>query len=340
MVRKYIDLNKIESRGAYLNIISSPRGPGKSWALKNRVIERWLHKGEMFIYVRRTSEEIDLTKSSHFDDILLQKYEGKYSVKVKGDKFFFKDNSVEDAEWELFGYAIPVSKQQSYKSSAFPLVTTIYYDEFIPDNPWSRQNPQEVHQFFSLIETVARDRKNLKVFMLSNTGFAQNPYFRFFNIKSSDFMNQEFIKRNSGAVCMWYFRYEEEEKEMAEQKLSSLISGESFRKASVSGDFKDISSSLVASRPENAVPWLLLDASHGKFFRIFQHEKGFWVDAGKSIAGLKTFTMGRWEISETSEYSPKVIEKLKHVLSERVITFADPDVKAEFITKLRKSNRN
>lgn len=346
--RKYIDPNEIISRGAYLNMILSPRGPGKSWAMKDRSLERFFMFQEKFIYVRRTIEEIDRTKHTHFDDILHQKYLGKYEMRIKGDTYSIRKAQPKDLDgkeladwqarnpWEECGYAIPVARQQAYKSSAFPDVTTIYYDEFLPENPWARVNPDEVNQFFSLIETVVRDRKNVKIFMLSNTGFINNPYFKLWNIKSSDFKQQEFIRRMGGAVCVWYYRYDEKDEEFASNKVSSLISGESFKRNSIKGEFKDGGDQLVMQQPKKTEFRFNMISEDGTAYRVFYHSEGWWVQQGKPIASDKNYSFGKWELSEDAFYSKKIIDVLKDIISRRKLSFDSPDTRATFMGKLRK----
>lgn len=345
MAREYFSLSPILSRGAIMNIISSARGPGKSFACKQRALGKWFANREQFMYVRRTTEELKATSTTHFNDILEILYP-EYEMRAKGNEFHIRkakpigmDSKEERAwlkenPWEVCGYGVAVPQAQTIKSSAFPRVTTIYYDEFIPDNPRALQNPSEVELFLGLIETVARDRKNVKIFMLSNVGMVDNPYFSFYGIESKDFLNQEFVTRNSGAVCMQFYRYSEEQEELASKKISSRIGGVKFTEESVKGRFKGLDAELVRERPEKAEPWACFSTSV-ETFRVFQSVEGFWVDRGKSIYGTPVFTTSRWTIAEGAFYNRKAIEQIVSIIDARIISFNSSDTKIRFISAIR-----
>ena len=170
----WYNYDKINSYNAMLNIIMTNRGYGKSYGSKKMAIKNFIKKGEQFVYVRRFKTEITKQFKQFFDDIKTEFPE--HSFKINGNTAYIDD--------KICGYAIPLSTSANDKSTPFPLVTTIIFDEFIIDTSTGIKHyiGNEVELFLDLIETVARKRDNVKVYMLANFISEVNPYFIYFNV--------------------------------------------------------------------------------------------------------------------------------------------------------------
>lgn len=183
----YWDYNKTMTYNALFNFIIGNRGGGKTYGAKKFAINRFLKKGEQFMYVRRYKEELK-KKKQFFNDIAQEFPEHEFKV----------DNFEAIIDKETAGYFMPLSTSKIEKSVSFPEVTTIIYDEFILDKGTYHYLRDEVTHFLDLFETVARNRDNVRVLFLSNAITVTNPYFLYFNIhmpKAGKFFNFD-KKRN------------------------------------------------------------------------------------------------------------------------------------------------
>lgn len=167
----YYNPSKMLSYNRILNFVISQRGLGKSYAMKEHPIRRFIKYGEQFIYVRRYKGELKKI-TNYFNDIM-EKFPN-HDFKVKGRQFYI--------DGKLFGWAIPLSMWQSEKSNAYPKVTTIVFDEFIREKDNSGYIPNEVEALLNLMDTVFRDRENVRCVCLSNAVSVVNPYFLYFGI--------------------------------------------------------------------------------------------------------------------------------------------------------------
>ena len=140
------------------------------WSNHNPIPPSILKYGEQFIYVRRYKTEFKKLKL-FFDDIRHEFPNVK--LEVKGKTFFINE--------KVAGYSIALSTSQSEKSTAYPNVGTILFDEFIVDKSYIRYLPNEVEIFLDLYETVARFRENVKAYFLANKVTLVNPYFKYFD---------------------------------------------------------------------------------------------------------------------------------------------------------------
>lgn len=172
---------------ALLYFILTERGLGKTFSTKKYAIDNFLQKGEQFIYVRRYESELDLVMNSKFfkplqDKGLFKEYEF-LAKKIKGVYHLYLKKTDEE-DWQEIGYAVAMTASGKLKSSDFPDVTTIIYDEFLIDTGSGMQRylRKEPEILLDLIETVQRTRDNLRVFMLANAISITNPFFDYFSL--------------------------------------------------------------------------------------------------------------------------------------------------------------
>ena len=156
---------------ALFNFIIGNRGGGKSFSFKYLAIHDFLKTGSQFIYLRRYQNELKKVKT-WFTDIAEFFPETKFEV--KGKTFLINGS--------IAGYSMPLSTSKIEKSTAFPLVNKIGFDEFIIDKGVYHYLPNEIDYFLEFYETIARTRE-VKVFFMANAITQTNPYFLYFNIE-------------------------------------------------------------------------------------------------------------------------------------------------------------
>ena len=185
----FYDYNDILSRNAMLNFILTNRNGGKTYGFKKKAINNFLKKGEQFIYVRRYKTEFK--KILQFFDDIKNAYP-EHTFKCSKNYAYIDD--------KIAGFFIPLSTANNEKSTAYPNVTLLAYDEFIIDKKNQRYLPDEPVIFNGLIETVVRLRDNLTVVCLANNVTICNPYFEYFKIYP-DFENG-IRSYKKGLVCV------------------------------------------------------------------------------------------------------------------------------------------
>ncbi len=212
---EFYDYNRIKSYNALFNFILSPRGNGKTYGAKRFVIKRFLKYGEQFIYVRRYKTEFKKLKL-FFDDIR-NEFPG-VKLEVKGRTFFINE--------KVGGYAIALSTSQTEKSTAYPDVTSIIFDEFIIDKSYIKYLPNEVEIFLDLFETVARFRENVKAYFLANKVTLVNPYFKYFDCIPKK--ENRFSTFKDGEIVVEQFTSESFIEMKKKTRFGRLISGTKY----------------------------------------------------------------------------------------------------------------
>ena len=95
------NINNSVSYNALFNFIIGNRGIRKTYGMKNYVINKFIKKGEQFIYLRRYKTEIKRI-NTFFDD--MSKNFPETDFKVQGKNFYINN--------KLAGYAISLSNSK------------------------------------------------------------------------------------------------------------------------------------------------------------------------------------------------------------------------------------
>lgn len=231
--------DRIMSYNALFNFILSPRGNGKSYGGKEKVIKNYLKRKEQFVYVRRYKDELkDIDK--FFDDIR-EKFDG-VEFEVKGKKAFINN--------EVAGYFVALSTSQKLKSVPFPFVTTILFDEFIVDKGHITYLRNEVEVFLDLFETVARKRDNVRAIFLANNVSRVNPYFTYFKCIPKD--NERFTVAKDGEVVVEMFTDENFIEEKYKTKFGKLIRNTNYGNYAINNkSLRDNDTFIQKYKPKN-----------------------------------------------------------------------------------------
>ena len=261
----YYNPQKMLSYNRILNFIIGARGIGKSYGMKIYPIKRFLKYGEQFIYVRRYKGELKRV-TQYFDDVKDEFPE--HTFQVKGRQFFI--------DGKLAGWAIPLSMWQSEKSNAFPNVSTIIYDEFIREKDNSGYIPNEVPALLNLMDTVFRDRENVRCICLSNAVTVVNPYFLYFNLTPD--ITRRFNSNEDILIEIPDSRDFSDERRKT--RFGKLIDGTSYGEMSLDNTFTGDSHVFIEKRTKN---------SKFQFGIVYNGmEFGVWVDTDEGLMYLTT----------------------------------------------------
>lgn len=264
MHEHYYSLHSITSRNAYFNFIVGARGDGKTFANKYRDINKFIKRGEQFIYLRRYETEIKDSKAHYFDDIA--SFFPDYEFNVNGNNALIRKAG--EKEWKTSGYFIQLSNAMTKKSVSYAKVTTITFDEFIISRGYIHYIPDEVRAFLDFYNTVDRWQDRVKVFFLANSVSVVNPYFIYFGITKQ---KTEFGRYKDGYVCVQFIQDEQFKNEVKQTKFGKLIENTQYSAYAIDNTFEDNTDTFIAKRPPNALFHYGIDYNG---YRL-----GVWLDA-------------------------------------------------------------
>ena len=190
-VVKFYSLNKIMSYKAVYNVIYGERPNGKTYSVLKYGIEKYVkHQGQMGI-IRRWEVDLKGKNGSVLFDALVANNE--ISILTQGqwtDVYYYSkrwyfcryDDETQKREVadEPFAYAFSISNGEHDKSTSYPNINTILFDEFITRGQYL---PDEFVAYMNLLSTIIRHRDTVEIFMLANTVNKYCPYFEEMGLK-------------------------------------------------------------------------------------------------------------------------------------------------------------
>lgn len=185
MKQKFYSLKNILTRDAQYNVIFGERSNGKTYAVLKYGIERFAANGEQLAVVRRWQDDFTGKRGNTMFDALISNGEitkatkGEWTgVYYYGSKWYFckhDEDGKRITHEKPFAYGFAISTMEHDKSTAYPNITTICFDEFLTRTAYL---PDEFVLFMNVISTIVRHRTNVKIFMLGNTVNRYCPYFK------------------------------------------------------------------------------------------------------------------------------------------------------------------
>lgn len=190
---KHINVPLVKSYNAALNMVTGPRGTGKTYGfLKDMMQDVVKHLGEIevMLVTRKQIEMLEATDNdgaNFLGDIWNESVFDNYLYRKRNSRFIDVAKKVydENGELDLANVVWVTAVRLIYlsgsvrRSVAYPNVKYILFDEFqITDG--TSYLPNEFDRFRGLLNTVMRKRTDVRVYMLSNAGSIINPYFEAF----------------------------------------------------------------------------------------------------------------------------------------------------------------
>lgn len=265
---KWYDKGQLLSYKAFFNILIGNRGGGKTYGFKTWAIDDYLKTGKQFVWLRRYGAEIDEMRKTYFDDIS-KKYPA-YKFEIKGSRKSGKiliDNKVA-------GFYFALTTSSIAKSSSYPNVDKIIFDEFLIIGNTYKYLNDEVVLLLELVETIFRDRENdptaIKprgVYLLGNNVTIANPYFLYFNIKP--FKQRFYVDKERGIVVEQYTNkaFVEAKKQSS---IGKLTAGTTYAEYSIENKSYLDNDRFIAKKPNKCTFNCAIDYK-GKTY-------GFWLD--------------------------------------------------------------
>ena len=181
---KFYDIHKLLDTGAQYCIAIGERSNGKSYSALSYAIERLKTSGEKFAYVRRYKEDIrgkrgeTIFAGINANGLIAQNFEDYDGIYYRNSRFYLGAMDVDSGKVirsdEPAGYLFALSDVEHDKSTSYPDVTTIIFDEFTTRQIYLKD---EFVLFMNVVSTIIRHRDNVKIIMLGNTVDSYCPYF-------------------------------------------------------------------------------------------------------------------------------------------------------------------
>lgn len=255
----YYNYDRIISYNAFLNILIGSRGVGKTYGASKYVVKEFLKKKKQFVYIRRYKTELSKSIKKFFSELNKNEEFKGHSLEVKGNTFYIDE--------EVAGYGLTLSTAQQLKSTNFPEVYYIIFDEFLIEDGQGHYLKNEVNSFLGLIETIARTR-DIKIFMLANAVSEINPYFLYFDLNMP--YNNDIKLFKDGLILLQKMVNIDYQNAKKETKFGRLVSNTDYEDYAINNKFADENKDFIERKTGNS-----------KFLFSFIYKSkilGVWID--------------------------------------------------------------
>ncbi len=181
---KFYSLKNILSKNAQYNIIFGERSNGKTYSVLKYALERYVKNNEQLAIVRRWQDDFtgkrgltmfdSLVNNNEISKLTDNKWNGVYYYGSRWYLCRYEKDGKRIVNDTPFAFGFSISSMEHDKSTSYPDITTICFDEFLTRTSYI---PDEFILFMNVISTIIRHRTNVKIFMLGNTVNKYCPYF-------------------------------------------------------------------------------------------------------------------------------------------------------------------
>ena len=236
------------SHHCLFNFVLGERGVGKTFSFKQYVIQNFIRTGQQFVYVRRFKSELDPSARTFFDQLLdAHTFPDDTALSVKKQKgyYTFEVNGL------VAGFGIALTTSRILKSTSFPNVSSIIFDEFtLASGSSYHYLKDEVTQFLDLVETISRLR-DVPVFCLGNSTSLNNPYFIYFKLRLP-YGKKDIITFKNNLIAVQYITNLAYREEKSHTRFGQLISGTAYGDYAINNDFLEDNTKFLRKKSKDA----------------------------------------------------------------------------------------
>ncbi len=186
--RKYYSLDKIKALKCQYSLIFGERSNGKTYACLKEILELYKENGWQGAYIRRWDEDIQAKRmmvlfDGHVKNGTVSKiFKSEWTdVYYYAGKFFLcrYEDGKRISDQNPFCYCFSLSAMEHDKSTSYPSIFTIVFDEFLTRGMYLNN---EYVLLMNVLSTIIRDRTGISIYLLGNTVNKYSPYWDEFGI--------------------------------------------------------------------------------------------------------------------------------------------------------------
>lgn len=182
--KEYYSLKNIHKTNADYYVIFGGRSNGKSFAVHEEMLTEYMEKGKQSVLMRRWREDFtgargdkmfaNQVSSGNVEKITQGLWTDIYYWRSAWYLCKYEEDGKMIKDIRPFCYGISISSIEHDKSTEYPNVTIILFDEFLAKGAYL---PDEFILFTNALSTIIRDRGDARIYMVGNTINKYCPYF-------------------------------------------------------------------------------------------------------------------------------------------------------------------
>ena len=275
MSTDYYNWEKVHSYDAYLNLIITSRGRGKTYGFRKQAIKDYLKDKSRFVEIVRYNKQVQDVCDGYFAKLELNEEFPHHKFKAEGAKLYIAP-AEEKPKWELCGYVVSLNDQQNAKKKTYANVKRVMFDEFILErHSQPGYLPNEWRKFANLIDTIARETPGegtkVRIYLCANACDLVNPYFAEYGI--SDEPREGFTWLEKGFALLHYEKNAAYTQAKRETLAGRLSRGKN--ESMITNTFDTSGKEFIADKPK--------DAKFSFGFKFKGENFGVWVSFSEGL---------------------------------------------------------
>lgn len=197
----YYTLKEIKKRKAQYNVIIGERSNGKTFAVQEEGVINYALTGKQMAIIRRYDTDFTGKRGREMfagivnEGIVKKATKGEWTgISYWSSCWYFSkwDNDLnkEVRSSDPFCYGFALNTQEHDKSTSYPRVTTVLFDEFLTRGVYLND---EFILFTNVLSTIIRLRDDVTIYMCANTVNKYAPYFAEMGLVNIQKMEQDTI---------------------------------------------------------------------------------------------------------------------------------------------------
>lgn len=311
----YLDMKGLADMARPFLFITAARGTGKTYGACEYVLDEYTETGGEFIFLRRTNTQADIIASAEFSPFaalgraIAQKRVNKYTTGV------YQADEEGKAAGAPMGYICGLSTFANVRGFDASRVTTILYDEFVPEPHEKPFAKDEAAALWNAYETVNRNRElfglpPVRLICMANSNRLDNDYFVSLGIVGAawDMMRKGREVRTvpERGIAIVLPQHSPISERKAETALYKAVGDGRFKAMALSNDFGFDASNVAPRRLNEYRPLLrvgeLCVYEHKARMEIYvsRHASGrvpFYDSGGEGLDRFKHDNMWLWRMA-------------------------------------------
>ena len=148
----FYNYDRVISYNAFLNFLIGERGVGKTFGASEFVTRQFIKKGHEFVYMKRYKTDLEKGKKKFFKSLIDEGKFENHKLEVKGNNFLIDE--------KIGGYSMTLSTAHQIKSTNFPKVKYIIFDEFLIEAKGSEFTIDNITCGYGMTLTTAQNLKS------------------------------------------------------------------------------------------------------------------------------------------------------------------------------------
>lgn len=250
-LQKY--MQKTLSYNAPISICVGGNSIGKTYSFTYQGVKEFINSGKEFGWIRRYDTELKKAAGSLFDDLVEHNEFPDYIFKTDKERGYIakKPKGKEKPDWQVCCHFFALSKQQTYKGTAYPKIKRLIFDEYIRETKSPPGYlPSDFEKLMKLWKTVARKRQDCQLYLLSNAVDLVNPAFLWLGI--TDEPKPGYSWHNHKTVLLHHIKDNAFAQSERDTLVGQVIAGTALEKVMIDNEFAASNDLFIARKTANA----------------------------------------------------------------------------------------